>query len=62
MWVLEFHRGLADAVSEPGVDDRADRVGVLVMAREGCAEDKESKRDAVNDFCEAVPLAMGRLE
>ena len=60
--MLAFHRGLADEVSELGVDERTDRVGVLVKAREGCAVARESRRDAVKDLDGVATVAIGRLE
>jgi hypothetical protein len=62
IWVLEFQRGLADEVSDPGVDDRTDRVGVADMAREGCGVARASRRDAVRALCGVLLVAMGRLE
>lgn len=63
MFVLEFQRGFgfADEASDPGVDDRTDRVGVLVIAREGLAAAKDSKREVVN-VLGVVLVASGRLE
>ena len=54
-----FHRGLVDAgLSEAGVEERNERVGVLDEARDG-----DSKREAVNDFrVMALELLMGTLE
>lgn len=48
---LAFHRGLLADWSDPGVEERTERVGVMVMAREGFIDDgMASKRDAVNDL------------
>jgi hypothetical protein len=61
--VLEFHRGLLEPLSELGVDDRIDLVGVLVIARKLLVgEESASSRDIVRGLRGSVLLAVGRLE
>ena len=51
MCVLAFHRGLVEDLSDPGVDEQTERVGVPAVAREGVMDEgMDSRRDAVSDL------------
>lgn len=62
IFVDEFHRGLVEFLSDPGVVERTERVGVLDIALDGSGEAIDWSRDVVSDLRGRVEEVVGRLE